>query len=161
MSRLRVSQLSLAFLLDFATTTTAAAAAAAAAAGGDAGRGGGGGGGGAGGMDVFVELCDVRPLYLRVDYLVTLASFSSLYAFGATPSSRQLLHLIPVSDVRITLGRLRLRGLTSWAALEAAVAEEWQPQLLAQLHRYVAGVHAAPLGGSTHSVLYDDVDCCS
>jgi len=136
--RLRVSQLSLAFLLDFATTTTAAAAAAAATARGDAGRGVGGGG--AGGVGVFVELCDVRPLYLRVDYLVTLASFSSLYAFGATPSSRQLLHLIPVSDVRITLGRLRLRGLTSWAALEAAVAEEWQPQLLAQLHRYVAGV---------------------
>jgi len=40
------------------------------------------------GVGVFVELCDVRPLYLRVDYLVTLASFSSLYAFATPPPPR-------------------------------------------------------------------------
>ena len=63
-----------------------------------------------------------------------------------------LIPSLALRQVRITLGRLRLRGLTSWAALEAAVAEEWQPQLLAQLHRYVAGLHAAPLGGSLRTL---------
>lgn len=57
---------------------------------------------------LVIELCDVRPLYLRIDFLVTLSSITSLYRTINTaqgPTTKQLIHLIPVSDVCLTLGR--------------------------------------------------------
>ena len=42
-------------------------------------------------------------------------------------------------QVRLCFGRLQLSGLHSWEALLQAVLAEWQPQLLAQLHRCLGG----------------------
>jgi hypothetical protein len=111
--RLRVSHVSLGFAMQFAQAAAASAAAAdqratalaAAAAPGrlpppitaEPSR-------------LVIELCDVRPLYLRIDFLVTLSSLTSLYrTFNSAqgPTTKQLINLIPVSDVCLTLGEPR------------------------------------------------------
>ena len=45
--------------------------------------------------------------------------------------------------MRLSFGRLRLAGQPGWEALLHAAFAEWQPQLLAQLHRCLSGT--APL----------------
>ncbi len=85
-------------------------------------------------------MADIRPLSVRVNYYPLRPSCRELYA---NPSAAQFANLMALEEVRLQFGRLRLSGQRSWEELGAAALSEWQPQLIAQLHRCVGG--AAPL----------------
>ena len=55
----------------------------------------------------FIQLADIKPLYLRIDWIPEMPSRAAIYA----NPRRQLLHLLPVRDVNISFGRLHLAGL--------------------------------------------------
>ena len=89
---------------------------------------------------VFFQMADIRPLSVRVNYYPLRPVVRELYA---NPSAAQFANLMALEEVRLQFGRLRLSGQRSWEELGAAALSEWQPQLIAQLHRCVGG--AAPL----------------
>ena len=115
--RLCVDQRSLDFLLHFVHTALAAPAdadAQAAGAADAAGVAGGGGRGDAAGSGTFFQMCDVRPLHLCIDYLPRRPSCREVYA---NPSRHHLANLLPLREVRLSFGRLRLAGQRSWETL--------------------------------------------
>ena len=122
---------------------------------GEADRGGNTGGNGGGGCSdgcsgssvagstasgaasgAFFQMCEVKPVHLCIDYLPRRPSARDVCA---CPSPHQLANLLPLREVRLSFGRLRLTGQPSWEALVLAAVAEWQPQLLAQLHRCISG----------------------
>jgi len=84
----------------------------------------------------FLQKLELRPIHMRVDFLPKRLSYADLLA----PSAVGVAQLLPVHNVSITLGRLRLGGQTTWAALGRDVLAEWLPQLMAQWHRYVGSI---------------------
>jgi len=102
----------------------------------DDGGGSGGGGGGSGGGCPFFQKVEVRPLHLRVDFLPRPPSYSDLLS----PSAAGVAALVPMHNVLISLGRLRLGGQSSWSQLGRDALAEWGPQLLQQWHRVVTAI---------------------
>lgn len=78
-------------------------------------------------------LCAVQPLYLHVDHVARIPLLDE------TLSSTNMVEVVPLCEVRLAFGRLELSA-TSYPALLAAALAHWWPQLIAQLHRCLAGL---------------------
>jgi len=87
-------------------------------------------------MGVFFQFCEVRGLKIKLDYKPKNIDVRAIQAGNYA----ELVNLFPLRGVELTLGAVRLKGVTGWPSILQGVMDSWVLDVTQkQLHKFLTG----------------------
>lgn len=87
-------------------------------------------------MGVFFQFCEVRRLKVKLDYQPKTIDVRAIQAGNYA----ELINLFPLRGVELTLGAVRLKGVTGWPSVLQGVVDSWLLDVThRQLHKFLTG----------------------